>query len=55
MGALGHHVRHALAVVALFWLGWETALFGMVVQTSTVIASKKDNITFTDNIITYLQ
>lgn len=36
--ALGHHVRYALAEVALFGLGRQFALFGMVVQTSTVVA-----------------
>lgn len=39
VGALSHHVRDALAVVAFLWLGGQATLLGVVIQTSTVITA----------------
>lgn len=39
VGTLSHHVRDALAVVAFLWLGGQSALLGVVIQTSTVITA----------------
>lgn len=36
---VGHHVRDALAKMALFWLRWQLAFFGMMIWPSTVEAS----------------
>lgn len=41
MRTVCYHVGGALAVVALLGLGREATLFGMMVQTTTVITSDK--------------
>lgn len=39
VGTLSHHVCDALAVVAFLWLGGQSALLGVMIQTSTVITT----------------
>lgn len=39
VGTLSHHVCDALAVVAFLWLGGQSTLLGVMIQTSTVITT----------------
>lgn len=39
VGTLSHHVCDALAIVAFLWLGGQSALLGVMIQTSTVITT----------------
>lgn len=40
-GAVGNHVRDALAEMASFGLGRQLAFFGMMVQTTTIVTPVK--------------